>query len=152
MNEELMEFTTPVTIERISAIFEQQGWAYRLEDNSLHASFAEKPFIFTYDVKSSRLEMRSLLPEILPESAENEILNFVEEWHRAKMFPKAYLGNTADNYRMLQLEQTISFVSLNDQHLGATDMQLAENLHYFIEAALFFYEEFVEFFSVDGAL
>ncbi|MDR6939782.1 YbjN domain-containing protein [Arcanobacterium hippocoleae] len=144
MNLEYGEITTPISIERIRRIFDTEGWGYELAGSQIQTGFRGMPLVVTYFPEHDRLDFTATIVAESLNREENAILDFIEEWHRTKVVPKAYLHENAEGEKILQLEQILIFSDSQQIAFGATDAQLDHALRNFIFAALAFRDEFFE--------
>ena len=112
----------PVSNERLARLFDENEVSYgRGPEGDLGGYWDDHLFVFWHGGKSGELfQVRGRWMRAVPESELARILSITNDWHRDKLWPKAY-AEVHDGEVLVFGEHTV------DYEAGATDEQV--NLH-----------------------
>lgn len=110
----------PLSKERLEKIFTRRGWRYSVNDTGDIASKWEGHIVLSRCIGESNeiLSIVGLHRGFLDESYENELLGFLEDFQRSKLYPKAHIQYEDQGLRIVT-EHNV------DLEFGATDIQIA---------------------------
>ncbi|MDY5584996.1 MAG: YbjN domain-containing protein [Arcanobacterium sp.] len=132
------EYPTPITMQRIQQVFVNNDWVYDLiDENTIQTGFDGYLFRVKLDVESEYVHIAGYNKEVLSDKLFDIVSGHIQEWHRTKLFPKAYLMN-ADEEEGMQL---VTEHSGSYRTTGATDEQLKVLFNCAIPTALSFFRE-----------
>lgn len=114
----------PLTQERLTKIFDTQGWHYGIDDDGdLGGRWDGAGFyFFTAGAQKEILHISSAMAESVPTEREDELLNLLEDWNRDRIWPKSYYMTTADGSLSVRAEVNV------DYEQGVTDEQLLQHV------------------------
>ena len=82
----------PISKERIEKIFDGQGWYYgRDDDDDVCGRWDGAPFFFLFMGQDQEiLQVTARMAEEVPAEREDELASVIEDWHRDRIWPKAF--------------------------------------------------------------
>lgn len=110
----------PLSQERLVELFEDQEWHYNVDDDGDLGGRWDHTFFYFFrsggQEEILNVSARFLIP--IPEDKVEETRQFIEDWHREHLWPKAY--TMADDEGQMRVAVD---VALDYEH-GVTDAQL----------------------------
>lgn len=90
--EESAPLTPAISQERLIALFKERGWHYFVDsDNDLGGTWDDDTYYFMLRGKDQEiLHIQSMWHLSIPIERLEEVRAFIREWHRQKLWPKAY--------------------------------------------------------------
>lgn len=139
-NNEAFVDTRPLTQERVIALFGKEGWNYSIDgDGDLFGRWGHTVFYFF--LSGSQKEILNVSAHFLmpiPKENAEEARLFIEEWHRTRLWPKAY--TLVDDEGQMRIAAD---VALDYEH-GITDKQLARHARSAIGSTLQMLEDLMQ--------
>ncbi|QWW18869.1 YbjN domain-containing protein [Schaalia sp. 19OD2882] len=133
-----------ISQDRLKDIFDRQEWHYFVDDDGdLGGRWGYSGFYFILTGKDQEiLHITSRMREPVPEQYVDELRTFIEDWHRDKIWPKAYHTWSDDGQLYVNAEVNIDY-----EH-GASDGQLLQHVHCAIGTSNQLYEKVRERFGI----
>lgn len=136
------EYPTPITMDRIKQIFANNEWVYDLlDETTIQTGFDGYLFRVKFDEESEYVHVAGYNKELLSENLFDIVSGHIQEWHRTKLFPKAYLMAGQSDDGETEGMQVVTEHSGAYRTTGATDEQLNILLNCAIPTALNFFKE-----------
>ena len=135
----------PISKERIEKIFDGQGWYYgRDDDDDVCGRCDGAPFFFLFMGQMNEiLSVTSRMAEEVPMEQEAELNGVIEDWHRDRIWPKAFYAPTDDGTLRVMTEVNVDY-----EH-GATDAQLLQQINCSIATQLSLYDHIRETLGIE---
>lgn len=114
----------PLTRERVRRVCDDQQWKYEVdEDGDVAGSWNGEPFYFIIAGDHDEiLQVSSRLTRPIEEFEVDTARQFVDDWHRDKIWPKLALGQ--DSEGTIRLHATFAV----DYEYGVADSQILQQL------------------------
>ena len=115
---------SPLTRERVQRICDEQKWNYEVDgDGDVAGSWNGEPFYFIVAGDHDEiLQVSSRLNRPIEEFEVETARQFVDDWHRDKIWPKLALGQ--DSEGVIRLHATFAV----DYEYGVADSQILQQL------------------------
>ncbi|WP_022867416.1 YbjN domain-containing protein [Schaalia vaccimaxillae] len=112
----------PISQERLCRLFDNQGWFWHIDDDGdLAGNWDDNAFYFRFSGEQKEvLSILSFMRLTVPEEREEELEILIEDWHRERLWPKAYFRRNEDGSLRVMGEVNA------DYEFGATDAQLLQ--------------------------
>ena len=129
--------TPPISQERLIDLFKERGWHYFVDsDGDLGGTWDDDQFYFMLRGENREiLHIQSLWHLSVPMEKLEEARAFIREWHRTKLWPKAYHRINDEGVVRIFCENSI------DWEHGATDAQINQQVSCALGTASEFYRE-----------
>ena len=137
---------TPLTKERIAAFLTSQEWFFSEDaDGDLGGAWDDNVFYFFVMGKSDEvLQVRGRWKHTLPAERRAEVLLFADDFHRARLWPKAYTVDEDDQFAVY------TEVSFDLEH-GVADDQMGQFIASGLFTGLRFFEALAEHLGMEDA-
>lgn len=136
---------TPVSMERVTEIFRDNGWNYETdEDGDAYGGWGNGFFIFQLGGQQKEvLCISGRTRYLIPADKIDDARIFIEDWHRTKHWPKAYVFTDDDGDTSVKTEVTI------DHEHGATKDQLQLHVTLALDTTLAMFKELAEQLNIE---
>lgn len=130
----------PISKERIEKIFDGQGWYYgRDDDDDVCGRWDGAPFFFLFMGQDHEiLQVTARVAEEVPAEREDELASVIEDWHRDRIWPKAFYAPSEAGPLRIMTEVNVDY-----EH-GATDAQLLQHVNCAIATSLSLFDHIRE--------
>lgn len=130
----------PVTTQSIADYFDDRGWNYNLDDNTLLTGFTEGVYRLRKETDTDDLSLWGALRTDAPMDLRPRLVETCNDWNNSTRWPKTHVVTLDDGTVRICAEQYLT------THFGMTRAQLSMAVARFIDTSEQFFSHIVERF------
>ena len=140
------DMVRPITQERLGLLFDSEGWAWRIDDDSDLCGFWEGHLFCFRFLGDSRevLSIVAFMKQLVPLEYGEDLRDFLQAWHGEFLWPKAYVAE------QLEGDRVVAEVN-GDYKYGATDAQLVQQVMCALATTLQLFRALAERYGIEDA-
>jgi len=140
------DMVRPITQERLGLLFDSEGWAWRIDDDSDLCGFWEGHLFCFRFLGDSRevLSIVAFMKQLVPLEYGEDLRDFLQAWHGEFLWPKAYVAE------QLEGDRVVAEVN-GDYEYGATDAQLVQQVMCALATTLQLFRALAERYGIEDA-
>ena len=140
------DMVRPITQERLGLLFDSEGWAWRIDDDSDLCGFWEGHLFCFRFLGDSRevLSIVAFMKQLVPLEYGEDLRDFLQAWHGEFLWPKAYVAE------QLEGDRVVAEVNGAYEH-GATDAQLVQQVMCALATTLQLFRALAERYGIEDA-
>ncbi len=130
----------PITTQSIADYFDDRGWNYNLDDNTLLTGFTEGVYRLRKETDTDDLSLWGALRTDAPMDLRPRLVETCNDWNNSTRWPKTHVVTLDDGTVRICAEQYLT------THFGMTRAQLSMAVTRFIDTSEQFFSHIVERF------